>query len=629
MRVSRAIGALFAVPVLAIAATIPASASAAPATASCPDATPKDPGRCLTVPVPLDRSGRLPGEIQLRVRSIAPTSGPAAQTILALAGGPGQAATPLTSAIARELGPALRGRQLVTFDQRGTGASGALDCGKAAMRARSLAQMVARCAKHIGPRRVAYTTMSSVADIEAVRNALGVDRLVLYGTSYGTKVALAYAGAYPDHVERLVLDSTLGPGGVDPLGRSTLAAFASMLRDLCRGGGCPFTADAAQVLSDAVGRVRRRPVPVDLVMPNGHVRKTRVTERIVLSNLLVSDLLPEVRAGLPAALASLAHGDGAPLLSLGGVYGTALFSQRDLERRVFGSGGMSLGLYLATTCEDAAGAWPAGTPVAQRAAALADLTRSLPPQTWGPFSPQAALKNVSVADICRGWPESPIPQPAYAAPTMPTLVLSGNQDLRTPPADAAALAATSPTVQVLNVPDTGHSVLGSDPTTCALSALTSFLDGQPITPCSQSARSRLTIDPLAPLSLADLPAGDGLPANVARTWRAVQLTTSDLLHRLLWASLTRQGISVGGLRAGRAVISIKKHATGKLTLDGYSYIPGVALTTTHPARKRVAVRITGAAATHGTATLDLAHNRLTATIAGHHLHARIKRPRPT
>ena len=48
-------------------------------------------------------------------------------------------------------------------------------------------------------------------DIEAIRQALGYEKLVLYGTSYGTKVALEYAERYPEHVEALVLDSVVPP----------------------------------------------------------------------------------------------------------------------------------------------------------------------------------------------------------------------------------------------------------------------------------------------------------------------------------------------------------------------------------------------------------------------------------
>ena len=55
-----------------------------------------------------------------------------------------------------------------------------------------------------------YTTWESAADIEAVREALGVERVNLLGISYGTHLALATLKRYPERVDRLVLASTEG-----------------------------------------------------------------------------------------------------------------------------------------------------------------------------------------------------------------------------------------------------------------------------------------------------------------------------------------------------------------------------------------------------------------------------------
>src|SRR4029453_195133 len=99
-----------------------------------------------------------------------------------------------------------------TFDQRGIGGSGLVRCPTlAAIGVQTLRRggAPADCADPLGPRRVFYTTRGSVEDLEAVRRAVHADRVILYGTSYGTKLALAYAAAYPQHVERLVLDSVV------------------------------------------------------------------------------------------------------------------------------------------------------------------------------------------------------------------------------------------------------------------------------------------------------------------------------------------------------------------------------------------------------------------------------------
>jgi proline iminopeptidase len=69
--------------------------------------------------------------------------------------------------------------QLVYFDHRGQGRS-------------------ARGAKET------YTLDNNVEDMEALRQYLGLDRIVVIGASYGGMVALTYASRYPDHVSHLI-----------------------------------------------------------------------------------------------------------------------------------------------------------------------------------------------------------------------------------------------------------------------------------------------------------------------------------------------------------------------------------------------------------------------------------------
>ena len=49
------------------------------------------------------------------------------------------------------------------------------------------------------------TTQHLIDDIEALRTALGIDRFVLFGGSWGSTLALAYAIAHPENVSRLIL----------------------------------------------------------------------------------------------------------------------------------------------------------------------------------------------------------------------------------------------------------------------------------------------------------------------------------------------------------------------------------------------------------------------------------------
>src|ERR1700756_773651 len=76
-------------------------------------------GRCLTVRVPLDHSGQVPGHLRLHVvRVPAPTAPPAGRrtALVPIVGGPGLAATQFADYYKVLVGSAMRGRDLVLWD---------------------------------------------------------------------------------------------------------------------------------------------------------------------------------------------------------------------------------------------------------------------------------------------------------------------------------------------------------------------------------------------------------------------------------------------------------------------------------------------------------------------------------
>ena len=296
----------------------PAAAEAVVGWAPCPQ--PEAPTlQCGALPVPLDRSGAVPGAISLNVRRVPATTAPGDSAVLALAGGPGQAAAPLAATFAQILAPARTTRDLLVMDQRGTGGSGALTCPALSTPSgrESLRDAGASCAAQLGPRRGFFTTSDTVPDIEALRDASGYARLTIYAVSYGTKVALAYAAAHPDRVERLVLDSVVTPEGPDVLQRSTFAAIPRVLGELCAGNACQgITANPTATLSSLVKRLARRPLRARYVDSRGRRHGITITRQDLLTMLLKGDTNPALRAEVPAALGSLRRGDRGPLARL-------------------------------------------------------------------------------------------------------------------------------------------------------------------------------------------------------------------------------------------------------------------------------------------------------------------------
>ncbi|MEP6871790.1 MAG: alpha/beta hydrolase [Anaerolineaceae bacterium] len=68
-----------------------------------------------------------------------------------------------------------------------------------------------------------YGTDTYVSDLEAVREALGLQRFTLIGTSMGGIISMNYAPKYPQRVDRVVLND-IGPE-IDPAGLKRIFAY--------------------------------------------------------------------------------------------------------------------------------------------------------------------------------------------------------------------------------------------------------------------------------------------------------------------------------------------------------------------------------------------------------------------
>ena len=107
------------------------------------------------------------------------------------------------------LGPLFETHDVLLFDDRGRGQSGALDCPALQHGTDTIDNAVAACASQLGTSIGLYSTASIARDTEALRRALGIDKLDYVGNSYGTMDALAYASRYPNRVRSIVMGSGL------------------------------------------------------------------------------------------------------------------------------------------------------------------------------------------------------------------------------------------------------------------------------------------------------------------------------------------------------------------------------------------------------------------------------------
>ena len=592
---------------------------------------------CGRVDVPLDRAAPAAGTVGLHVeRMMAGTAAdpfaarprrtPRAMVtsaVFALAGGPGQSSSPLIREFALDVLPALIKRDLVTMDQRGTGGSGLLRCPSLeSSRSVTPAPEVEQCAATLGTSRGHYTTTDAADDLEAVRAALGYERITLYGTSYGTKLALAYAVRYPSHVERLLLDSVLPLDGPDPFTRDILGAVPRVLRALCSRHACAgITRDPVPDIAALVSRLRSRPLLGRVIGVDSRARMRRLGRLRLLRLLVDGDLDPSLRAEFPAAVKAAIAGDSAPLLR---VARRAALGEFDPESaRLF-----SPALFVATTCEDGPVPWRPESAFGDRWGQALANANGLPESAFFPFD-RATGRASDDLRLCAHWPPTGPQRPPVAGtpPRVPALVLSGEADLRTPAEGAVAVARQIPGATALVLPGTGHAALLNDLSFCAVRAVDRFFRDRPVsTRCPRSGqvlRELLSFaflpTPIPPTSLAVLPSSGDSAGRRGRTMTAFVGSLVDSVLQQLYAALTGSGTgrAIPGLRGGRI------RTDGRL--DHYSYVPGVTVTdVSRPHRIQsledlagvLRFRIAGTAASHGVLEINLKRFAIEGTLGG-------------
>jgi pimeloyl-ACP methyl ester carboxylesterase len=576
---------------------------------------------CGSLSVPLDRAGAVPGTVSLSVERRLAGSASSRDAVVALAGGPGQAALPLAGFIAEAIAPALGSRDLLVFDQRGTGASDPLTCPVfEVLSPEPASALFEQCASELGPARGGFTTQESVQDIEALRQAGGYQKLVLYGTSFGTKVAEQYAERYPQNVEALVLDSVVPPEGQEPYAIPTFQAIAGVLGELCSNDACAgITSNPVGDIADLAAQLRKRALSGSVYNGSGGRQASTLDEQGLLDILEAGDLNPALRALLPAAVRSVLDHDPDPLLRLH-LLSEGLIPNVPIESSS-GEASQEIdeALFATTSCEESPFPWQRNTPRATRLAEALAYLHAQPASDFYPFDAVTAYAN-SLIPECAGWPDaSPAPPAQSALPDVPTLILSGEQDLRTPTADARALAAGIPDAQLLVVPFTGHSVLGSDLSDCSALAVKAFFAGEPVQPCTATS-DPFAPTPVTPTKLSYVHAPPGFGGKPGRTLVAVLDTLVDLNRQVIAATLQADaelpsGSSFGGLHGGYAEL-----ATSKAILRNLTFVPGVQLTATFPVRdgelQAANIRVSGTAASPGTVRVGASSARVTGTLAG-------------
>jgi pimeloyl-ACP methyl ester carboxylesterase len=504
-----------------------------------------------TLEVPLEHAN--PGSVKLDLAYVRfPARGTSQGTIVFLAGGPGEPAVADARAIADGLLGSVRRRfDVVVVDQRGAGRSSPLSCPslrrlKSGDKLTEMAAEVIRCGERLGPRRRFFSTYETALDLEDLRVALGVGRIIPLGVSYGAQIAGEYARRFPDRVQAVILDSASPVEGVDMLGKLTQLALPRVLDEICFTPGCEsILGDTRVMLARAVEVIGARGL-------------RGITRGLLYELVRASDQDPLLRAELPAALQAATQRDADPLLRL-------------IRYASGGKGGASVSQarFVATSCMEGQLPWapdsdPASRPTPYLELLFADRA------SYAPFPVGSILTQIP-ASLCVSWPATPRPPlPPSIGPDVPVLVLAGREDLRTPLEDQRRIAAQFPSARLLSVPGVGHSVLASDLSGCAIRAVRAFLAGAAVPSCGGRREAIFDVALPAFRSLRDVPRPRGdVPPRIGRTAVAVDLTLRDAERWAVAAELSGRR-RLPGLRGGR--VEVRR---GGLRLVRYEVVPGV------------------------------------------------------
>lgn len=431
--------------------------------------------RCAWLNVPEDRARPEGRQIRLHIAIIpALRLKPLADPLYIISGGPGQAASELYLSMAPAFARVRRDRDIVVVDQRGTGRSHRLDCvfpeeQPAHIDAPALQQATRTCIDSLPADVRFYTTSVAVQDLDTVRAALGHEQLNLYGISYGTRVAQHYMRRHPQRVRSVILDGVVPPDL--PLGPQIATDAQAALDHAFER--CDATPDCAAAFPDLATsfqalqtRLQTRSWPLEVADP--------LTGRPTALTFGLSQLAAAVRL--------LSYTDETlSLLPL-------LIHQAQVEQRPQALAAQYLiiarstatqlatGMHFAVACSEDAPRWQV-TPAARAAQTHTYL---------------GEVFMDSMQAICEPWPVGLVDDDFHAPlhSTLPVLVLSGDNDPVTPPANGERILHGLPNARHLIIPGQGHGQL-------AIGCVTS-LASQFITAGSAATLDTSCIDTITP-----------------------------------------------------------------------------------------------------------------------------------
>ena len=435
------------------------------------------PARCGTLRVPLDRDNPRTGSIDLNLAVVPALNRRSSEPpLFLLAGGPGQSALQVYVAFSGAFARVNRNHAIVLLDQRGTGSSSPQTCDypedwqEPVDPLPALRKATADCIAKLGQQVRFYTTSIAVRDLDQARAALGYERIDLYGVSYGTRVAQLYMRRYPVRVHAAILDGVTYPEQL--IGLETPEDGENALRLIMarchQAPDCAATYPELQKdLDSLLTRFGAQRVMVTIDDPNsGLPIDLEFNHRILGAALRFLSYSAMQASLLPALIHQASNSKLRPLAS-----------QSIMNARQVGDQ-LASGMQYSVICSEDEAFF-----------AAAKVDRAALAKTY-----QGTDQIDSLHEICKLWPRGPVDADLHAPlhSDVPTLLLSGEADPVTPPADAERAAMGLAHHRHLILQGEGHGQLASG---CVPRLMADFLDNPAPEQLDASCLERHTPEP--------------------------------------------------------------------------------------------------------------------------------------
>lgn len=433
-------------------------------TVDCPPGSQDDTITCHMVTLPEDDENAADGRtVELFVSIIDNGDAVGAGPTVILQGGPGVA---IASTGEEYVGAGL---DVILVDQRGAGRSlPSLECTEFAGLFQKIAELASRdsaalqaqleanqaCRDRLvasGVRPAAYNSEQNADDIALLRRVLGYDEWNVYGSSYGTRLALTLLRDHPEGVRAVVLDAVL-PLEVDFFGQVPANAERAIgaLNSACvEAVTCASSyGDLAELLDAAAARFDAEPVTIPFTRPStGEVLQAVIDGPAVRSFVFDQMYLVEEIAALPRRLQLAATGDVTELAS------------RVLQRQDPSALDFAEAMYWSVFCAEEE---------AFHDTSIDDDVIARHPESF-------AVAHISgeLAQVCAVWdvPDAPPVENEAVMSTTPALLFSGRLDPITPPAWAELVASTLENAVLVSLPRQSHGASNN----CVGAVLAAFL----------------------------------------------------------------------------------------------------------------------------------------------------------